>query len=325
MPSEIPPDTKFAAIHLANCWCGELSNSLVLDNELSVRTSPVMTLTEMDERRIGSDYAKAFAESNLVLVASRVSQTPGVLDDESLELEGRVYMLLYAVFTLGVPNFWPGVLTLGSKPGDQDPWANRIVLVNEFRRHRDVVPPQVTVESLQEAGRLTLGFMEIFEKDQQGFGRVRRGVNRLIRGWKAQSALDRLHAFVQALDGLMKLERGSGERQFAERLAVIATAEQLHPTALELYRLRSHEEHLSDWPSTLSYVKQAERAEFVSRRSFQAEILAGNAYRTLLSNADLRGEFHDSRVDAFWEKPAKWKTRVDIDAYDSRYRYQGEG
>lgn len=56
-----------------------------------------MTLTDFDKRRIGQDYAEAFEKSNLALMASRHSQTPGVLDGESVELEHRVYALFYAI------------------------------------------------------------------------------------------------------------------------------------------------------------------------------------------------------------------------------------
>jgi len=166
--------------------------------------------------------------------------------------------------------------------------------------------------------------MEVFGTDEE-FQRLRRGVNGLIRGWKAHSGLDRLHVFVRALDGLMKLEQGAGERQFADRLATFATGARLHDTALEIYRLRSFEEHLSDWPSKLAYIKEADRPMFVSQRSFQAEVLAGAAYFTLLADPVLRGEFRNSNVDAFWQRGgAAWTVKLDLDAEDARFRYLGE-
>jgi len=117
VPYDFPPDTKFAAIHLSRCSCSGLPNVLPLNNDLSAHTLPIMALTELDKSRIGADYAEAFTKSNLVLVASMLSRTAGVLDGESQELERRAYMLFYAVLMQGVPNFWPGVLTLGSRPG----------------------------------------------------------------------------------------------------------------------------------------------------------------------------------------------------------------
>jgi hypothetical protein len=52
-----------------------------------------MTLSDMDKGRIGVDYAKAF-EHSIALMASMPSQTAGILDEESLQLERRAYMLL---------------------------------------------------------------------------------------------------------------------------------------------------------------------------------------------------------------------------------------
>lgn len=147
----------------------------------------------------------------------------------------------------------------------------------------------------------------------------------MIRGWKARDPLDRLHQFVRALDALMKLEMGSGEAQFAERLSVLASARRLHEVALEIYRLRNYEEHLSEWPSKLGYIKETDRRKFVSHRSFQAEVLAGAAYSELLSNSSLRTEFRDSNVETFWAANARsWISKLDLDARDSAFYYSSE-
>lgn len=319
---ELPPDTKFAAIHLSACSCRGLPDTLTLNNDLSAHNSPVMALDELDKSRIGADYAEAFAKSNLVLMASMLSPTAGVLDGESQELERRVYALFYALLMHGVPNFWPGVLTLGSRPATRDAWANRIAIINDIYRHHDAVPFRVTVDSLRDAAAVVPGILEVFGPNEE-FQRLRRGINGLIRGWKAHSALDRLHAFVRALDGLMKLEQG--ERQFADRLATFATAARLHEIALEIYRLRSFDEHLSDWPLKLAYIKKGDQPRFVSHRSFQAEVLAGAAYRTLLADQALRCAFGNSSVDAFWQADGRsWTARVDLDAQDARFQYLGD-
>jgi hypothetical protein len=45
-----------------------------------------MVLTDLDKRQIGESRAEQFNESNVVLMASMVSETPGILDGETLEL-----------------------------------------------------------------------------------------------------------------------------------------------------------------------------------------------------------------------------------------------
>jgi len=322
-PFLFPPDTKFAAIHLTHCSCTGLPARLSLDDKLFVTTSPVLELTEMDRSRIGRDYAEAFDKSNMVIVAARPSSTPGILDQESLDLEAVAYMLLYSIFMIGFPNFWPGVLTLGSRSGSGAAWANRIALINDLYRHGDAIPYRITVETLRQAHQTVPGLESVFRKGED-FVRVRRGMNAMIDGWKQRSVLGRLHASVQALDGLMKLEKGEGESQFAARVALIAQGTRLHETAIEIYRLRSFQEHLSDWPPELAYVKPNDRPRFVSHRSFQAEILAGAAYRAVLLDPMLRHNFRDSSLDAFWAGGGWWTAKTDLDAETARFHYSAE-
>jgi len=280
-------------------------------------------LSEFDNSRIGVDYAQAFRESNLVLMASMPSIVPGVLDGESLELERRTFMLFYGILMQGVPNYWPGILVIGGKAGEGQAWARRIVCpVERFHRHGHVAPFLVSLDSLRIAEAVVPGIKDVFSVVD--YKRLRRGVNSLIAGWKAGSVLDRLHAFVRAFDGMMKLEQGAGEKQFAERIQAVATGHRLDAIAREIYRLRSYNEHLSDWPAKLSYVREPDRPEFVSRRAFQAEVLAGATYRTLLSEPGLRDQFTDAQVEGFWSGPHAWPSMIDVDAQTHRFRFAPE-
>ena len=161
MSYQFEPDTKFAAIHLCRCSSHDLPETLRLRNGLSGHSSPVMTLSEMDKGRIGTDYARAF-ESSIAFMASMPSTTAGILDDESQRLEHRAYMLFYGVLMQGVPEFWPGIITIGSKTDHQEPWANRLVVMDRFFRHRDVVLFHVTPDSLQKADAVVPGLIEVF-------------------------------------------------------------------------------------------------------------------------------------------------------------------
>lgn len=283
-------------------------------------------LSDMDNGRIGVDYAEAF-EGSIAMMASMLSQTAGILDAESIQLEHRAYMLLYGVLMQGVPQFWPGIITIGSKPGNQEPWANRLVVMDQFYRHRDVVLFRVTPDALQLADGVVSGLIEVFPGHSiPEFARVRRGINSLIAGWKAGPALDRLHMFVRALDGLMKLEQGAGERQFVDRTMMLANGNRIDDIAREIYRLRSFNEHLSDWPRRLASIREPDRPMFVSRRAFQAEVLAGETYRRMLSDPTLRCSFRtDADVEGFWNGgAAAWTPKIDLDAQDRRFRYIGD-
>src|SRR5688572_13908706 len=134
------PNTKFAAIHLCRCASRGLSEVLSFGGGLSAHSTPVMDLSDMDKGRIGKDYSDAF-EGAIALMASMSSESAGVLDAESIHLEHRAYMWFYGMLTQGVPEFWPGIITIGSKQqDDREPWANRIVIMDRFFRNTEVVP-----------------------------------------------------------------------------------------------------------------------------------------------------------------------------------------
>lgn len=176
MRFEFPPDTKFAAIHLSKCSSAGLPTVLRVGERLSVHTAPILELTDFDKGRIGADYSDAFAKSNVVLVASTPSATPGVLDAESVELERQVHALFYGVLMQGVPRFWPGIFTLGSRQGNRDPWANSIAVITDFLRHGNAVPMPVTTQILEKADLVAAGLVGVFEPDSE-FRRLRLGVN----------------------------------------------------------------------------------------------------------------------------------------------------
>lgn len=296
---------------------------LLFNNGLSVHSSPVLNLTDMDKGRLGTDRAAAF-EHSIALMASMPSQTAGILDAESRQLEHLINKLFYGLLMQGVPEVYYGIVALGSKQGDREPWANRFEILARYYRHPHVDLFHVTPDALRLADTVVPGLITAFPGPTAAdFARVRRGVRSLEVAWRGERALDRIHMFVRALDGLMKLEQGAGEQGFVERIRMIASGQRVADIARELYRLRSYNEHLSDWPSKLGYVKVAQRPEFISHRAFQAELLAGEAYRTVLSDAALLQNFRtDVAIEAFWQGGAAvWTSKIDLDAHDSRFHF----
>jgi hypothetical protein len=121
----------------------------------------------------------------------------------------------------------------------------------------------------------------------------------------------------------MKLPQGSSRIEFARRLAVFATGSALATTADEMYRLRSFDEHLSEWPVALAHVSAADQPEFVSRRAYYAEALANFVYRMLLSDPILLAMFRtESDVDAFWTSgAAAWTKKTNLDGIAANFRF----
>ena len=326
MAFSFPSNTKFAAMHLAHCSSRALPEMLALDHGLSVHSSPVMDLTDMDKARLGTDRTEAFKRS-IALMASMPSTTAGILDAESRQLEHRVNMLFYGILMQGVPELGTVIVALGSKQNGREPWANSLIVMAHYYRHPDVSTFNVTPDVLHRAGAVVPGLIEAFPgPNVPEFARLRRGVRSLEAGWRGERATDRIHMFVRALDGLMKLEQNMGERGFVARTAMIARGQHLEDVAREIYRLRSYDEHLSDWPSKLRYVKERDRNHFVSHRAFHAEVLAGEAYRLVLGEPAVRRHFRTNEdIERFWTQGATaWGPLIDLDTHELSYRFIGE-
>ena len=324
MAHDFPPDTKFAAFHLCHCFARGLPDVLPLSNELSAHSAPVLDLTDLDKDWLGRDRADAFDHS-IVLVASMPSETAGILDAESRHLEHLGNRLFYGLLMQGIPEFWHGIVALGSRQGTREPWANSLIMMARYYRHPHAMLFHVTPEALRLADAVVPGLIDAFPggPNVAEFAKLRRGVRALEVAWRAERALDRIHMFVRALDGLMKLEQGAGEQSFVDRTTMIASGQRIEDVAREIYRLRSHNEHLSDWPSKLGYVREPDQPEFVSRRAFYAEVLVGEAYRRVLSEPNLRTHFRtDDTIEAFWRGgAAAWTPSIDLDAHARRFQF----
>ena len=61
-------------------------------------------------------------------------------------------------------------------------------------------------------------------------------------------AAGRRQQFVRGLEAVMLLPAGKSRKEFARRLAVFASGTNVSTIADDIYRLRSLNEHMSDWP-----------------------------------------------------------------------------
>jgi hypothetical protein len=220
----------------------------------------------------------------------------------------------------GIPKFWGGTAAHGGVTGEK-PVVLQVSILPPFYWSPLDPMPRVSQATLLSAEAVVGGMLTVFGPSD--YKRLRRGINALIAGWKMHPATDRLHAFVRALDAVMKLPQGKSRVEFANRLAVFATGSALTKTADEMYRLRSFDEHLSEWPPQLAQVTTADQPEFVSRRTCYAEALASFVYRTLLSDPRLLAMIRtEADVDAFWvSRGTAWIDKIDLDAIASRFHY----
>jgi hypothetical protein len=140
---------------------------------------------------------------------------------------------------------------------------------------------------------------------QDAYYRARMGLLAMDGSMRAPYAAKKLHLAVRSLDGLLATRPGRGEKDFVQRGTLLVGENETSRSLLKnLYRLRSHVEHLKD---PVDYVKSQEPAiadpiREAFRLSFQAELIASHAWHRFLDNETLMRQFvNDDGVQAFWD------------------------
>ena len=103
------------------------------------------------------------------------------------------------------------------------------------------------------------------------FRRLRAGSRAVMAAIEDKHATERLHQYVRALDGLMKLPKGPGKDFFVQRGPTFVTAADLQNLLGELYVLRNTQEHLNDFQTVIVSNSESEFDQTLSLRAYQAE------------------------------------------------------
>jgi hypothetical protein len=330
MPYDVPPRTKFSAIHLIGCGRAEDFAETELGDGLSVHPATFLKLTDRDKRRIGEDRVRDFENASVVLLAACPSAAPHVRDAEWLEIEGKAKVLLFALLLHGIPVLHGLITATGGVNDRGDHFVGRIAIDSAvYYRSPHVAPPRVGAAVVASVKDVAAGLAALYLPPSSDFVSVRRGFQSIIDGWRTRDVLDRLHQFVRALDGIMRLPPRAGAIEFGKRVALLAHgAFDVEALGREAYYLRNHDEHLTEWPDRLNRLNTPhERGEFVDRAAFYVEALATFAYRQILSNPTLRAEFRDKgSIEAFWAAGASsWGDRLDFDEQTKRFVHRGHG
>jgi hypothetical protein len=326
MPYELPRGTKFAAIHLIGCGRTDDFSDTALGDGFSAHSATFLKLTDLDKRRLGDDRVRDVENASVVLLAARSSAMPTVRDAEWQEMSVRGQILLYALLLHGVPTLKHVIAAHGGVDDRGGLFVGSIGFDRIYYRSPHITPLRVSAAVMRSARGIADGLVRLYLPRSPEFVSVRRGFRGIIDGWRSDDVLDRLHQFVRALDGIMRLPRGAGAVQFGKRAALLAHADgfDVETMAREAYFLRNYDEHLTEWPAGLDRLATAEaRREFVARAEFHVEALATLAYRRILSDCEIRDQFRDKDVIAsFWAGGARtWGDRLDLDEQAKLFTY----
>gem|GEM_PF-3508125 len=266
--------------------------------------------------------ADTFRDSNLFLLATAPSQTPAVLDAEHQALERSVRLLYVALTVIGLRPSQAGLIIQGVRL--PEPRGFEIQSVSETSRIFGLARrPSVSLDerSFVTAAQMATSIEKLNAREERP--RLLKGLRSLVSGLETNYGEERLHAFVRALDAVVKLPPGKGMAEFAARCITFAgrnTATE--KTLRELYRLRNAAEHVNDFKAVLSDYIAPERESVALQRVLQSEVLASTVYTRILSSDRLTERFSDNAwLDELWSRPADqrdelWNGTVDIEGLE---------
>jgi hypothetical protein len=299
---QVPDGAKFVILAVeTSSLAATRDGATVLTDNARVLFRPPIPTPDILNNWFGSLRVDQFQRSNLFIVVSEPSVSPGVLDDQTIRLETRAKEVFLGVLLQGAPfGFRSGVMLSGDRRGS----------VFDVRQVTNVEPiyPVAGAKAfrLSEAKIPEAGRIAVILRDRVmagGFRRLRGG----FASWHAavleKFPGERLHEFVRSLDGVMILKRREGERMFRRLGQILIGRSNANEQLLsEMYRLRNATSHLNDFERELGDYPAEGRNVTALLRAFQAEILATEVYRRILSNDELLEKMKDDdSIEGFWD------------------------
>lgn len=327
MEDPIPRNNKFCCIALENVGCEPRDDHIQLQGGLSVHTVPPFKLDQNWEKWLGTIRSKHLSDSNFVIIAHAPSETPRVADEEHKDLEQVAMGYLYALLLENIPYNDGGLIIGGSSP-DGHVEARTVGDLPNLYRTSGVWPNHISNASIGSADKTASGIRFVFGQREK-FGRLKRGFHAWTSAVQEPNFDSRLHQFVRSVEALIKPARGSTQREFSNRcLTFIRPSPQARDLLWELYDLRSATEHMHGWESALPKTPKEDQEKYASLKGYQAELLAGKVYATVLQNQELLSCFEtDESIRDFWKlqdhkRKALWGSDFDLEKEaTSRFRY----
>jgi hypothetical protein len=267
---------------------------------------------------LGTLQAEVITGANLLIAIEMPSQTPTILDAETQLLDRRLTAMWRGLSLQGVPTYQQAKILLGGVDDRGETSVRRVSTPVTAYRHQFGESLDVSSTVLASAKRFADRIDHVYGAVPD-FRRVRAGFTALNKGIEEHTAAERLHQFVRAMDGLMKLPQGAGRREFTNRGPTFVTGTGLNGILEQLYLLRNTQEHLNEFRAVIPAPTQREFDRITSLRAYQAEQAALASYRRLFDGGPLNDFLTEASIDAFWrldeaERRRRWGAAFDLDA-----------
>ena len=293
-------NTKFGMLAFDGCSDVNVEGSVVLGDRVSVHPGCPIELPEHWNTGLGSLQSENLTGANLAFTVQIDSETPTILDAETKQLLEHLLALRFGLFLHGIPEYQNNLIVLGGIDGEGVTSVRRIEIPGLAYCHSLGRRPTITVESLASTSVCANQILGL-HRNRGTFRRVRAGLRACKRGMEEPLPEERLHQYVRAIDGLTMLLPGEGANLFSQRAHLFAIGTDIADVLVELYRLRSTQEHLNDFRQVLREGTEAEVQHLGSLRAYQAERVALVAYQRLLTTPGLLAHLEsETSIGEFW-------------------------
>jgi len=306
---------KYALVALHTRSLADLSPTEVVPTVWASSKSFVQLSTHWTEW-LGCIRAEHLARCNICLMAKIPSASPGVIDNETNELESRVWRA-YVGLLLASPFATDGAPLLMSGACQDGEIGVRRVRDLDKLLHLPLDPwHQVDTLSLERGigvGESWAAYLQAGPPD--GSWRFNRVLALYVRTRSLPEMVDRIHQYARCLEGLtVPPNRGGTGKSFASRVALFVGS--THAATFEnLYKLRGEIEHLHE----NRYLEVFDRAARIElwKGACILEYVSRTCIARILDTQALWPHFRvTSTVESFWALPepqrqALWGPPVD--------------
>lgn len=325
-------NTKFGILALDDCAGVYLERPVALGDGISVHPGCPIELEEHWRIWLGTLHAEHLTGANLVFTVQVDSETPTVVDAETKRLHEQLLALRFGLCLHGIPDYSNNLIALGGIDDEGVTSVREIQIPALVYRHPYGRRPTITAETLASTSMCARQILALYD-NQGAFRRVRAGFRACTRGMEELAPGERLHQYVRALDGLTMLRPREGRREFSRRAQLFATGDTIATTLVQLYQLRSAQEHLNEFRNVFGELTEADCRRMHSLRAWQAEQAALQAYQRLFTTRGLLTRLEsDANIREFWAlddhtRRAVWGTACDLDEaqgqHDTTYALLG--
>ena len=217
-----PVNNKFALIALPGVpnVSGQVLFPLQFDGQLWALSFVPFDIDEGVRESLGT-RANTFKDDNLFLLATAPSKTPHVLDEENRALERSVRFLYVALAIEGMRPSHAGLIIQGARLPAPRGFEVRAISDTSRIYSLEGVPAVPFNESHLVCGaQIAANIGKLVDRERPS--RLQKGLRPLLSGLEVDYGEERLHAFVRALEAVVKLPVGKGSLEFAMRCSTFA-------------------------------------------------------------------------------------------------------